>query len=212
MNVRSEISSAPAKRGRGRPLVDDKRRIILDAAIRVFGERGFHGTSVPDIASAAGVGTGTLYRYFEHKEGLVNEVFRDAKLRLRAALLDGAPALDPYDAAASKRWFTEIWRRMGVFAMAEPAAFRFLEMQDHVAYLDHESRELELSLLGPLFLAGKEIQKRSDRTTKVEVQIALLWGAFVGLIKASKLGYLALDDEQLKAGGEAAWQLIAPIA
>ncbi|HEY4183327.1 MAG TPA: TetR/AcrR family transcriptional regulator [Kofleriaceae bacterium] len=217
MNVRSEIEAAHAKRGRGRPLVDDKRRIILDAAIRVFGERGFHGTSVPDIAAAAGVGTGTLYRYFEHKEGLVNEVFRDAKLRLRAAMLDNAPALDPNDAASSKRWFTELWRRLGGFAMTEPAAFRFLEMQDHVEYLDHESRELELSLLGPLFFAGKQIldskqaKKRGAAPpgARVDTLIALLWGAFVGLVKASRLGYLVLDDEQIKLAGEAAWQLIA---
>ncbi|MBA3542140.1 MAG: helix-turn-helix transcriptional regulator, partial [Deltaproteobacteria bacterium] len=56
MNVRS-VKAAP--RGRGRPLVDDKRRIILDAALTVFAERGFHGTAVPEVAEAAGVGTGT---------------------------------------------------------------------------------------------------------------------------------------------------------
>ena len=66
----------------------DKRRRILDAALKTFAERGFHGTSVPEVAEAAGVGTGTLYRYFAHKDALVNEVYRDAKLRLRAALLE----------------------------------------------------------------------------------------------------------------------------
>ena len=65
---------------------------IMDAAARVFAERGYHGTNVPEVAAAAGVGIGSLYRYFADKEALVNEVYRDAKLRLRAALLDGLAA------------------------------------------------------------------------------------------------------------------------
>src|SRR5574337_1840300 len=130
MNVRSGNQRGSAARKRGRPLVDDKRRLILDAALEVFAERGFHGTTIPEIAAAAGVGAGTLYRYFEHKEALVNEVYRDAKLRLRAALMDELPA--PTGADGPKRWFSELWRRLGAFAQREPSAFRFLEMQDHV--------------------------------------------------------------------------------
>src|SRR5687768_18439975 len=89
LNIGMTVHSENARRGRGRPLVDDKRRRILDAALRVFAERGYHGTAVPEVATAARVGTGTLYRYFATKEALVNEVYRDAKARLRAALIDG---------------------------------------------------------------------------------------------------------------------------
>lgn len=231
MNVRSEnrrtlrkedppARAGAAKRGRGRPLVDDKRRIILDAALAVFAERGYHGTAVPEVAEAAGVGTGTLYRYFAHKEALVNEVYRDAKQRLRSALLDGAPELDVYKLDAAERWFAELWRRLGAFAQAEPAAFRFLEMQDHVAYLDRESREVELSVLAPLWLAGKRLRARvsggasggASGGITVDVLIALLWGAFVGLVKAQRLGYLKLTDEQLRQAGAACWRMLAPEA
>lgn len=208
MNVRSETKSA-AKRRPGRPLVDDKRRIILDAALTAFADRGYHGTAVPEVADAAGVGTGTLYRYFANKEALVNEVYRDAKLRLRAALLDGAPALDPSRRAAAQAWFSDLWRRLGAFAKAEPAAFRFLEMQDHAPYLDAASREVELGLLAPLWMAGKRLREREGGAT-VDVLIALLWGAFVGLIKAQRLGYLKLDDHQLAEAGAACWKMIAP--
>ena len=207
MNVRS-VKRKDGKRGRGRPLVDDKRRIILDAALEAFAERGYHGTAVPEVAEAAGVGTGTLYRYFEHKEALVNEVYRDAKQRLRSALLDRAPDLD-VRLDTAETWFAELWKRLGAFAKAEPSAFRFLEMQDHVAYLDHASREVELSVLAPLWIAGKRLRDRSAGPT-VDVLIALLWGAFVGLIKAERLGYLRLDDKQLEQAGAACWRLIAP--
>src|SRR5262245_45609496 len=131
MNVRSDNSQA-GKRRRGRPLVDDKRRRILDAALRVFAARGYHATAVPEVAPAARVGTGTLYRYFATKEALVNEVYRDAKARLRAALIDGLDL-----EAVGQRWFLDAWRRLIGFARTEPEAFQFLEMQDHAPYLDH---------------------------------------------------------------------------
>jgi TetR/AcrR family transcriptional regulator, repressor of fatR-cypB operon len=201
--------SVGTARRRGRPVVDDKRRRILDAALQTFADRGFNGTSVPEVAEAAGVGTGTLYRYFEHKEALVNEVYRDAKLRLRGALLDGMADPDTYKANDAERWFLELWRRLGAFARAEPDAFRFLEMQDHVAYLDAESRQIELSVIAPLFLAGKRMRERAAGAP-IDILIALLWGAFVGLIKASKLGYLALDATRLEQAGSACWRMLAP--
>jgi AcrR family transcriptional regulator len=207
---------APQKRRRGRPLVDDKRRIILDAALQIFADRGYHGTAVPEVAEAAGVGTGTLYRYFEHKEALVNEVYRDAKERLRATLLDGAdPPLAEagavMDLGAAERWFAELWRRLGAFAREQPAAFRFLEMQDHVEYLDPESRRVELSVLAPLWLAGKRLRDHVAGAP-IDLLIALLWGAFVGLVKAGRLGYLELDDHRLEQAGAACWRMIAPAA
>jgi AcrR family transcriptional regulator len=46
---------------------DRKAREIAAAALRVFGERGFHATRMTDIAEAAGVGKGTVYEYFTDK-------------------------------------------------------------------------------------------------------------------------------------------------
>ncbi|HET9992067.1 MAG TPA: TetR/AcrR family transcriptional regulator [Kofleriaceae bacterium] len=195
---------------RGRPIVDDKRRRILDAALRAFAERGYHGTAVPEVAQAAKVSTGTLYHYFDSKEVLVNEVYRDAKLRLRTALLGELPTLDPYELDRGRAWFTALWDRLGKFARAEPDAFRFLEMQDHAPYLDAESRALELSVLAPLWLEGQRLTARGSDAPPVDVAIALLWGAFVGLIKASRLGYLELDDASLAKAGAACWRMIAP--
>jgi TetR/AcrR family transcriptional regulator, repressor of fatR-cypB operon len=206
LDGREALGTAGARRGR--PRVGDKRRLILDAALRMFAERGYHGTSVPEVAEAAGIGVGTMYRYFDNKDALVNEVYRDAKLRLRAALLDGMPATDRYTLDQGRAWFSELWRRLAAFAKAEPDAFRFLEMQDHVPYLDAESRQVELTVLKPIWLAGSRLRSMSAGPP-VGVLIAMLWGAFVGLVKAGRLGYLKLDERSFEQAGVAAWQLIA---
>jgi AcrR family transcriptional regulator len=55
----------------------DKRRQILDAAIRVFARQGFHATRVADIADEAGVAYGLVYHYFSSKEEVLNQLFSE---------------------------------------------------------------------------------------------------------------------------------------
>ena len=53
----------------------DKRTLILDAAIRVFAEHGYHGARVGDIAEDAGVAHGLLYHYFSSKDEVLRTIF-----------------------------------------------------------------------------------------------------------------------------------------
>ena len=53
----------------------DRRRQILDAAIRVFARQGFHACRVSDIADEAGVAYGLVYHYFKSKDQVLNELF-----------------------------------------------------------------------------------------------------------------------------------------
>ncbi|HEU5206062.1 MAG TPA: TetR/AcrR family transcriptional regulator [Gaiellaceae bacterium] len=55
----------------------DKRKLILDAAIRVFADRGYHGSRVGDIAEDAGVAHGLLYHYFSSKEEVLRTIFAE---------------------------------------------------------------------------------------------------------------------------------------
>jgi TetR/AcrR family transcriptional regulator, fatty acid metabolism regulator protein len=64
----------------------DKRRQILDAAIRVFARQGFHATRVSDIADEAGVAYGLVYHYFKSKDEVLNELFSERWSLLLAAI------------------------------------------------------------------------------------------------------------------------------
>jgi len=53
----------------------DKRRVILDAAVRVFARQGFHASRVADIADEAGVAYGLVYHYFASKDEVLDTLF-----------------------------------------------------------------------------------------------------------------------------------------
>ena len=52
-------------------LIEARRNQILDAAAQVFAEKGFHRATTREIASTAGISEGTIYNYFDNKEGLL---------------------------------------------------------------------------------------------------------------------------------------------
>ena len=56
---------------------EDKRRRIIEAAIRVFAEKGFFGARVSEIAEAAGVADGTIYLYFKSKDDILISLFEE---------------------------------------------------------------------------------------------------------------------------------------
>jgi AcrR family transcriptional regulator len=57
--------------------VEDKRRQLVDAAVRVFARKGFHASRVGDIAEEAGVAHGLLYHYFRSKDEVLEAVFHE---------------------------------------------------------------------------------------------------------------------------------------
>jgi TetR/AcrR family transcriptional regulator, fatty acid metabolism regulator protein len=82
----------------------DKRRLILDAAVRVFARRGYHGSRVGDIATEAGVAHGLLYHYFASKDEVLATVFREnfgeLLARFRAVEASDEPAAEKLEGIA----------------------------------------------------------------------------------------------------------------
>jgi TetR/AcrR family transcriptional regulator, cholesterol catabolism regulator len=68
--MRKAVAKIRAKT-ENRELVADRRAQFVAAAIKLFGERGYHSTTIRDIAERAGVSIGLLYHYFEQKEDLL---------------------------------------------------------------------------------------------------------------------------------------------
>lgn len=120
----------PPKRGRdGRPT----RERISTAALQLFAEKGFDGTSVRDIARAAGIAEGALYRHFPSKEALARSLFLDGYARLAADIGDLCAAVPGFSGrvAALVGHFCRLFDE-------EPTLFGFLllNQHDHLRFVD----------------------------------------------------------------------------
>ena len=206
MNNHSPLQdkTPPTAPGATRARITDKRRAILDAALRVFAEGGVNGVPIPQLARQAGVATGTIYRYFDSKERLVNELFREQKLAINQRLYADLDLQRP-----PREVFAELWQRMVAFTRDMPDTYRFVELQDHRPYLDDASRTLERESLTPILAQYRTLQKRGvfRSDIRAEVLMTLVWGAFVNLIKSERDGHISLSERDIHAARDACWAL-----
>ena len=77
----------------------DKRRVILDAAVRVFARQGFHTCRVSDIADEAGVAYGLVYHYFQSKDEVLDTLF----LERWGVMLEAIREIDARDIPAREK-------------------------------------------------------------------------------------------------------------
>lgn len=183
---------------------EGKRDRILDAALSLFAERGFHGTPVPLVAEKAGVGAGTIYRYFASKEALVNALYQ----RWKMAFIDCVSADFPIDKTTRAQW-SHVFRRAVEFAQKNPQAFDFLELHHHAPYLDDASRALEhrVITLASSILGAARIMK-ATRDEDPALLISLVWGGLIQLVRCARQGMLVLDASTLDRFEALTWEAL----
>jgi TetR/AcrR family transcriptional regulator, cholesterol catabolism regulator len=108
-----------------------KRQSILDAAARLFCERGYAGVRLEDIAQAAGTQSGAMYYYFHSKEELVEELL---KLALAPAIerLQQAMAALPADASYRERITVAIRAQLTRSLQRSDYTLAFMKIHDQV--------------------------------------------------------------------------------
>jgi AcrR family transcriptional regulator len=84
--------------------VKDKRTAIMEAALKLLTERGFHGTSTAQISKDACVATGTLFNYFPTKEDLINSLFFEVKEELSQAMGEDLEVEGTFQGKLRKIW------------------------------------------------------------------------------------------------------------
>ena len=182
----------------------DKRTAILDAALELFVERGYYCTAVPAVAERAGVGAGTIYRYFKSKEDLVNTLYRQSKQALATHVVVGiSPTGSP------REQFHQLWRRLAQFWRNNPKILAFLELHHHASYLDDESRAVESRVLDltTAFVARLQVQMVVKPISPMALMIMVYWG-FIGLTRCAQEGRLVLDDAVLDETEQCLWEAI----
>ena len=186
----------------GRKAVGDKREAIVSAALELFVERGFYGTIVPDIAERAGVGAGTIYRYFDSKEALVNAIYREQKMVFGRLAIDEFPATAP-----TREQFRVLWTRMARFATENPSAFGFLELHHHARYLDAESRAVEQRMTELFANVVVRAQARGElKAGDPRILMGLVMGGFIGVIR--NCSDAPVDEARWALAEQCMWEAI----
>jgi TetR/AcrR family transcriptional regulator, fatty acid metabolism regulator protein len=179
---------------------EEKRRLILDAAVRVFARKGYHSSRVGDIAAEAGVAHGLLYHYFASKEQLLETVFHESWSALLEAFARVAESDEP--APEQLRQVAAIllrsWRR-------DPDLVRVLVREVGRS----QTLPARVDEIGSVFLAIEQIVERGQAAGELRDGIAprlaswIFYGAIEEILTGWVLGRLADGDEDVAAAERA---------
>ena len=119
-----------------RPKSEDKRNAILDAATRLFAERGLAAAPTSEISRRADVAEGTLFTYFKTKDDLINSLYREIKLELADAMMSDFPRKKNV-----RTRLRHVWDRYVNWGIANPAQRKVLAQLVVSDILTKDSRE-----------------------------------------------------------------------
>jgi AcrR family transcriptional regulator len=185
----------------------DKRGDIMQAALELIAERGFHGAPMAEIAEKAGVAAGTIYRYFENKDVLITELHRELEDKIMAVLHEGYPSGRPL-----RERFLYLIRELLRYFITNPLHFRYMEQYFNSPYgiTMHRDRLMGKSgnndLLREIFEEG--ISQQILKDFPVVVLFSLAFGPMTILMRDHILGFIVLDDTLIRQITEACWDAI----
>jgi TetR/AcrR family fatty acid metabolism transcriptional regulator len=173
----------------------DRRRELLDAAVRVFARKGFRAARVGDIAEEAGVAHGLLYHYFRSKDEVLETIFRETWQLLQTDVERIAAAEVPL--REQLRRFARIF--LGSWLMTPDligVLVREVARTPAVGERVDEIRGVFLGL-GRMIEAGKE---RGEVRADCDVGFATfaVYGALEEILTGWVLGQLPADEEDVE--------------
>ncbi|HZS58928.1 MAG TPA: TetR/AcrR family transcriptional regulator [Gemmatimonadaceae bacterium] len=183
----------------------DKREAIEDAALALFVEQGFHGTTVPEIARRAGVGTGTLYLYHASKDELLNALLLRWCRTLALGLAGATVGADTPRAV-----FAGFWKAAVDFSEAYPEAWAFMMQFHDSPYIAEETRQEMASIKAPvvaMFCAG--VEQGVFKPLPPELLHAVCVGIMSEVRQLSVLGCTPVTAELWQAAEAMAWEAIS---
>jgi AcrR family transcriptional regulator len=167
------------------------REKVLEAASKLFAERGIERVSMDDVAAEAGVGKGTLFRRFGDRAGLAHALLDESERDFQEELLHGSPPLGPgappcerIKAFGAGR-FRILERHYALIAAAEagPAARRFV----HPVYAAHRAH---------LYILARQADRSVDPEYVADVLLNSLTAEFFSYLRHGR----GLSLEEIETG------------
>jgi TetR/AcrR family fatty acid metabolism transcriptional regulator len=173
----------------------EKRRQIMEAAVRAFARKGYHACRVGEIAEEAGVAYGLVYHYFGSKEEVLESIFRDTWTQMLARIKEVAESGESANEQVRKvtALVLRTWRR-------DPDLVRVLvrevtrspeQLQRQIDEIGHAYDALE-----QIVANGQETGEfRSDLNSKIAATI--FYGALEEVLTGWVMGQLPEGDEDI---------------
>ncbi len=172
------------------------RTDIIDTASAEFSERGYHQTSISDIAKRLGIGHGTFYRHFKNKRDILDHVIDDVSSKIAGTLLnENAPgavnSLDDYREQCER-----ISKQLANIVMDNPNAARLILLE--ATSIDPEMTQ---RIMGFFDWAAKLVSAYMEHGVKLgffreDLDAEATGHVIVGLIMASALSFLRSPDDK----------------
>jgi AcrR family transcriptional regulator len=187
--------------------ISDKRSDIMQAALELISDQGFHGAPMAEIAEKAGVAAGTIYLYFPSKEVLICELHRELEEQIRTNLQEDYPIEQPLQAR-----FLFLLSTLLQYFIANPLHFRYMEQYFNSPYgiSMHRDKLLGKSgnhdILMDIFAQG--VEQRILKDFPKAVLFSLAFGPLILLMRDHILGFVTLNDPLIQQITQACWDTI----
>lgn len=182
----------------------EKRDEIVRAALELIAEHGFHGAPMAMIAEKAGVGAGTIYRYFENKDVLISELYCNLEERIFPAILEGCELEKPI-----RERFLHLGAALLRYFINNPLDFRYLEQFHNSPYGVEHRRDKILGkkegcdVFRSLFENG--VSQQAIKDLPLVILFALSFGPILAVARDHILGFVSLDNAMIGRTVEACW-------
>lgn len=188
----------------------DKRIAILEATMELVAEQGFDHTPTSQIAKKAGVGMGTIYRYFADKEELIHEVF---KYVIHKQMLEELKRHKPD--APIREQYLQLCMGMVEFSVQHPREAKYIEQYFNSPYGLSHRREMmgeEEGRQGRRPLPDRLFEKAKAQQIVKDLPLlalgALTFGPLIGLIRDIHAGIMEYDADLVQKVAEACWDAV----
>jgi len=184
--------------------VDDKRQAILDATLRLISTNGFHGTAMSRVAQEAGVSTGIIYHYFDSKDALMHELYKEIKRKFGHMINESFDRTRPL-----KVQIRQILGLMIRYYIHRPLESAFLEQYTRSPYYSFEI-EVETSQYYMPLLEGfqRGQQEMIIKDFPGPVIHTLTVDVATSLAQKHVAGFINLTDELIEEIIDACWEAI----
>jgi len=145
-----------------------KRKKIIEVSLKLFVERGFHGTPTSLIAKESGIATGTLFNYFKTKDILINEVYKDIELEQKKYFFK-----DLNKKETPKEKLKKVWNDSIIWGIDNPYKRKFGRYFSDSIFISDDTKTKIYNHYKPLFDIFKKIIEKKDTKDSDELMLIL---------------------------------------